>query len=89
MIRFPTILALLLVVIDTGYKKALFNQPKQTPAPASADPLRPKILLSWTFIFLLLFVLDQTQLSPVSAGFDYLIIAIIMLNDGYEIAKAL
>lgn len=52
-------------------------------------PLSPKITVSWGFVLILLSMVGTTQFDQFSDMIAYLIVLIIVLNDGYDLASTL
>jgi len=50
---------------------------------------KPKTVFSWTFILIMLAILSQTVLTTLADTIAYIIILIIVLNDGYDFASSL
>lgn len=77
--RLPLILAIFLVLLSFGYKAYYKDTPPTT-----------KTVFSWAFILTLLAVLENIPSTESTANlFLYIIITIIVLNDGYDIATSL
>lgn len=76
--RLPIIIATFLVVLSLSYRYFYKN-----------DKPTAKSVFSWSFILILLTILGNTQLSTIADLFTYIIILIIVLNDGYDIARSI
>lgn len=77
--KLPLILSIFLVLLSMGYKAYYKDKP-----PAQRE------VFSWAFILILLSILNNIEATEsISNLFLYIIIAIIVLNDGYEIASQL
>jgi hypothetical protein len=75
--RIPLAIAAFVVISSAGYRWS------QGKPPTSRN------LISWGVIFIILSALSLTEYDVVSDIGSYLIITVILLNDGYEIIGAL
>lgn len=74
--RYPVIIATSLVIVSLGYKYFFKSE-----IPSG------KSVFSWSFILIILSILGGTPLANIADLFSYVIITIVLLNDGYEMLK--
>jgi hypothetical protein len=73
--RKSVLIATVLVIMSQGYRAARGDSPSA------------KTVISWGFTLLVLSGLSISPLAKISDIFSYIIIAAILLNDGYDIAS--
>ena len=76
--RLPIIVAGALVGISLAYRYFVRNE-----APTV------KSIFSWSFILITLSIIGNTPIAQMADLFSYVVILIILLNDGYDIIKGI
>lgn len=75
--RYPIIIALSLVIASTAYRAV------------KGEPITERSVFSWSLIFVMLSLVGTSKLGGFSDMFAWLIVTIIVLNDGYQLLNDL